>query len=362
MKKLFAILSIVLCLFMLAGCMGTPVIYHIDCDCPQDDNTPDKPDDDIPNTNIPTPEGALKTGLALVAGAGESFSATADKNGEGKYDVTMVAVLVDDNGLIQACLIDGIAASVKFDAAGKIQGDISAAVKTKNELGSSYGMVAWGGAIAEWDAQAKALADFAVGKTAAELRAGAVDETGKAPAGSDLASSATIYLGGYVSAIEKAVANAKHLGAKGGDTLKMACTASVSSSSDVNDKGTGTTQLDVDVTALTMGDGVITSCAFDAVQAKVNFDAKGTVTGDPSAAIKTKNELGSSYGMVAWGGAIAEWNVQAASLAAYVTGKTPAQVADIAVTETTAPAEDDLKSSVTIAIAGFKALIAKAAQ
>ena len=66
--------------------------------------------------------------------------------------------------------------------------------------------------------------------------------------------------------------------------------------------------------------------------------------------------------MVAWGGAIAEWDAQAAAYASYITGKTPAEVAGIAVTETTAPAEADLATSVTISIGGFQALIAKAMQ
>ena len=70
--------------------------------------------------------------------------------------------------------------------------------------------------------------------------------------------------------------------------------------------------------------------------------------------------LGEQYGMVAWGGAIAEWNQQATSFAAYITGKTAAEVAGIAVNEGTKPTEADLATSVTIAIGGFQALIAKA--
>lgn len=66
--------------------------------------------------------------------------------------------------------------------------------------------------------------------------------------------------------------------------------------------------------------------------------------------------------MVAWGGAVVEWNQQAASFASYVTGKTADEVAGIAVNEKTAPAEADLATSVTIAIGGFQALIAKAMQ
>ena len=41
MKKFLAILSLVLCMCILGGCMGTPVIYHGNCDCPtQGGNTP----------------------------------------------------------------------------------------------------------------------------------------------------------------------------------------------------------------------------------------------------------------------------------------------------------------------------------
>ena len=66
--------------------------------------------------------------------------------------------------------------------------------------------------------------------------------------------------------------------------------------------------------------------------------------------------------MVAWGGAIAEWDAQAAAFAAYVTGKTPEEVSGIAVDAGTKPTGEDLTASVTIAIGGFQALVEKAAQ
>ena len=363
MKKFTLLMTLLLVAALLAGCAGTPVVYYTDCTCPVDSHVAvEAPAATEAEPEDPAVEGALKTGMALIAGISDSKSATAEENGEGKYDVTMVAVLVDDNGVIQDCIIDGIAASVKFDAAGVITSDLTAAPQTKNELGENYGMVAWGGAVAEWDAQAAALASFAVGKTVEELRSGAIDETGKAPAGTDLATQATIYLGGYVAAIEQAVANAQHLGAQGGDTLKMAAITGIGSSASADAENAGNAQLDVDLAVLTMNGETITSCVIDSVQAKVAFDATGTVTSDVSAAVKTKNQLGSDYGMVAWAGAVAEWNEQAASFAAYITGKTAAEVAGIAVNEGTKPTEADLAASVTIAIGGFQALIQKAAQ
>jgi len=350
MKKSIALfLTLVLLAGLLAGCAGTPVVYYTNCTCPAGGHTP------TPEATRPTPaEGAVKTGLAVITSVAKSENAK-----QADYDVTLVAVLVDDDGIIQDCIIDSIGTKVTFDAAGKITSDLSAQILSKNELGDDYGMKAYGGAKYEWYQQAGALADYAVGKTVAELKNGAIDESGKAPAGSDLASTATIYLGGYVSAIEAAVNGAQHLGAQAGDELKLAAISAIDSSTSATAEKNGTAQLDCNVTAITVKDGIITSCAIDAVQAKVSFDAAGTITSDLTAAVKTKNQLGKDYGMVAWGGAKYEWNQQAASFADYVTGKTGAQVAGIAVSEGK-PADADLAASVTIAIGGFQALIAKA--
>ena len=359
MKRYFVLIAFLLIASLMAGCAGTPVVYYSDCTCPTGSH------EEIAvnvETTAPAAEGALKTGLSIVTNVGDSKSAAGEENGEGKYDVTMVAVLVDDHGVIQDCIIDGIAASVKFDASGVITTDLTAPIQTKNELGANYGMVAYGGAVAEWDEQAAALASFAVGKTVEELRNGAIDETGKAPAGSDLATSATIYLGGYVSAIEKAVAGAAHLGAQAGDSLKLASMNAVDSSAAATAEKAGTAQLDATVTAMTMNGDIITSCVIDSVQAKVSFDAAGAITSDVAAPVQTKNELGENYGMVAYAGAIAEWDEQAAAFASYITGKTAEEVMGIAVTETTKPADADLAASVTIAIGGFQQLIQKAAQ
>ena len=71
---------------------------------------------------------------------------------------------------------------------------------------------------------------------------------------------------------------------------------------------------------LTRKDGVITSCYIDSVQAKGNFDTTGTITTDLSAPIQTKYQLGENYGMVAGGGAIAEWDAQVKAVADYAVG------------------------------------------
>lgn len=355
MKKYLSLFAaVMLLLSLLTGCVGTPVVIQ-DCTCPSDGET-------IPTTPAaPVGEGAVKTGLAVITTATDSTSATADAAGSIKFDSTLVAVAVDDQGVITSCIIDSIPATVNVDATGAITSDINAAVPTKNELGADYGMVAWGGAIAEWDSQVAALCHYAVGKTVEELKTGAIDETGKAPAGSDLASSATIYLGGFVSAIERAVNEATHLGAQADDEMRLVTLNKLSASTNATADSEGCVQLDSDVAVVTSKDGVITSCIIDSVQAKVAFDTTGTITTDLTKEFLSKNEQADGYGMVAWGGAMVEWNVQAASSASYVTGKTAAEVAGIAIDEATKPADgSDLSSSVTISVGGFQALIAKA--
>ena len=379
MKKILALcLTIAMATMLFTGCAGTTVVIgECTCPCVTEDAAPAATEATtdasaeaaVPETlpayeETPAADGAVKTGLAVSTNISESASATADAAGVAKYDVTLAAVTVDDNGVIQSCVIDSIPASVNFDATGAITTDLATAIATKNEQGENYGMVAWGGAIAEWDAQVKAVADYAVGKTVDELKNGDIDmTTGKAKDGSDLSSSATIYLAGYVYAIEAAVNNAQHLGANAGDELVLTTMNKISSSTPATAEAAGNAQLDADIAVLTTKDGKITSCYIDSLQAKVAFDTTGTITTDLTAAVQTKNALGENYGMVAWGGAIAEWDAQVAAFASYITGKTADEVAGIAIDEGTKPADGtDLKTSVTIAIGGFQALIAKAMQ
>ena len=61
---------------------------------------------------------------------------------------------------------------------------------TKMELGDDYGMVAYGNAIAEWDAQSKAFSEYVVGKTAAEV---AAIETTENDHGYSVAADETLY-------------------------------------------------------------------------------------------------------------------------------------------------------------------------
>mgnify|MGYP002508444590 CR=1 FL=1 len=68
MKKIALLLVVCMVATMFAGCAGTPVVYE--CTCPTEtvEAVPEAP----AATEAPAVEGALKTGLAVVANIGDS--------------------------------------------------------------------------------------------------------------------------------------------------------------------------------------------------------------------------------------------------------------------------------------------------
>lgn len=346
-KNLTMILVLTLVAALLAGCSGAQV--HI-CPTGEAEGTLQE---------IIPQEGALRTGLAVLASVADSASA-GEEEGTAKFDVTLVAVAVDDGGVIRDCAIDGVKTEVKFTSEGEITTPTSERALSKYELREDYGMKAYGGAKYEWYEQVQALADYAVGKTVEELKNGAVGQSGE-PGDADLASVATIYLGGFVQGIEEAAANARHLGAQAGDELVLTTVNSRSSSVSAMTNTDGKAQLDCNIAVVTMNGDTITSCLLDSLQAVVSFDGEGRILSDLTAPLLTKNALGEDYGMKMYAGSAYEWNEQAAAFAEYVTGKTPQEVEGIAVGERNQPVDADLASTVTISVGGFMELIRKAA-
>ena len=105
-------------------------------------------------------------GVAAITEAADS-TPVGEKDAQVKMYTNYGAAVVDKDGKILAALTDATQPVITADKDGKITGaDFKG---TKRELGADYGMVAYGNAIAEWDAQAKAFADYTVGKTASEV-------------------------------------------------------------------------------------------------------------------------------------------------------------------------------------------------
>ena len=369
MKKLFAILlAAILCLGLLAGCGQTTIIVNMDGEDDTPDATPTPevvptdPPADTPAPVVddtPLPEGQLKTGLALVSVVSSSSkAATAEANGVAQADTTFVAVLVDGDGVIQDCLIDCVQTKIEISAAGEIVTPANTAFDSKIVLDDAYDMRKASPIKAEWDEQANFLADYVTGKTIDEVKGIALDDGGK-PTDADITTGCTMNIAEIVTGIENAVANAKVLGANVGDTLYMNCNAIVSDSSKAaSADGDGNAQADVTVGAYTLNaDGVITSCYLDCVQAKIAVTAAGEIASEVGTSYDSKLVLDDAYDMRKASPIKAEWDEQAWAFCEYVTGKTPADVAGIAVDEATHPTDADLTAGCTMAVGAFIAVI-----
>ena len=303
--------------------------------------------------------GKVKTGLAVITELNKSTDAGA-KPGLAQIDSTVVAVTVDGNGKIVECVIEAVQSKINFDASGKLITPKDTMFRTKTELGEGYGMKKASKIGKEWKEQAAALSKYVVGKTVNEIKTIAVDAS-KHPTGSDLKASVTMSIGGYIAAIEKAVAQAQELGASSSDELGLGVVTNMGHSVNAGEKPGLAEGYSTYIAITKDSKGKITSCLIDASQGKVNFNTSGKITTDLKAGVKSKNELGEGYGMKKASKIGKEWNEQAAAFAKYVTGKTPSQVANIAVNKEGHPTGSDLLASVTIGIDDLKAALAKAA-
>ncbi len=300
----------------------------------------------------------VKTGLAVVSSVADS---TAVKDGKGSAiaNVTAVAVTVGADGKILKCVIDGIRAEVDFSDKGKLLTPATTIFKSKNELGEAYGVKKVSKIGKEWNEQAAAFAKYVVGKTSDEVKGIAVSSEGAAT-GSELTASVTVHVGDFITAVQKAVANAQDLGAKADDKLGLGIESSGEQSADAGDKD-GIAQVYSYYTASTFSaDSKITSCVIDATQNKVNFDKTGKITSDLKAEQKTKDELGDAYGMKKASKIGKEWNEEAAAFAKYVVGKTADEVKGIAINSEGESTDKGLTASVTISIGDFMKIIDKA--
>ena len=302
---------------------------------------------------------SAKTGLAVVSSISSSKEPS-DKDGTAQVDSIVAAVLVGEDGKILNCKIDTAQTKINFTSTGAISTPLDSEIKSKQEKGPEYGMKGVSGIGKEWNEQADALAAYVVGKTVDEIKAIPLNEEGS-PIGADLVSSVTVHINGYIEAIVKAVANAKDLGAKAGDTLGLGVTTNIANSKDATAEVEGKAQAYSHYAATTFSkDGKITSCYIDASQTSVGISAEGKITSDLNSTFKTKMELGPEYGMKGASGIGKEWNEQAEAFAKYVTGKTADEVKGMALNEG-APAGADIVSSVTIHVTDMISVVTKAA-
>ncbi len=303
----------------------------------------------------------LKTGLAVVSSAGSSKEATAEADGLAQVDSTAVAVLVDDKGVIKNCVIDVVQTKFNFSATGEITTDLGTTFVSKKELGDAYDMKKASPIGKEWYEQAEALEKYVIGKTLAEVKGISLDEG--YPSSEDLTSSVTMKIDSIIAAIEKAVNNAKDLGAKSGDTLGLGITSgSGNATKNVADGADGVVQAYSHYSAVSFDkSGKITSSIIDASQTNVSFNAEGKLTSDLKGDFKTKLELGNAYDMKKASPIGKEWFEQSEAFSNYMKGKKAADITGLKLEDGVAT-DSDLVSSVTITITDFVKSVEKAAK
>lgn len=315
--------------------------------------------------------GNVSTGLGIATSIGSSKPASADAGGTAQVDSTIAVVSYDASGKITKCSLDVAQTRVGFDATGAITADLSAPLKTKQELGADYGMTKASGIGKEWFEQAKAFSDWAVGKTLDQvkgLKVKQVDENHTAvPDVPELTSSVTITVGEYIKAIEKAMTSTSSAFSGSNYKTGLGVETKISSSKPASAEAAGVAQVDSAIAAVTLDkDGKIAACIIDAAQTRINFDAEGKITSDLGSEVRSKIELGADYGMLKASGIGKEWYEQIQAFAKWTIGKTPAEVSGLKVKQVddnhkAVPDVPDLTSSVTITVGDYIAAVMKAA-
>ena len=356
MKKLTAIvLTLLLCVGLLAGCGVTVVQYSPAAPSTDVEPTPSSE----PGDTAEVAEGELALGFYMTAayasGHSGSSSASADADGLAQANVDIYAVTINSEGVIVDCKIDAIQCKTNFNASGAITTDLTGEIRSKMELDDEYAMRGASSISAEWDEQVRALEEYCIGKTPDEVAGIAVDESGVAT-DADLVAGITMPLANFIDGVVAACNNARVNGAKEGDTLYLQQSSSYSSScADATADADGLAQVDVTAGAFTLSaDGTITDVDLDCVQTKINFNASGELTTEDGTTWTTKTDLEYEYNMVPASPIGKEWFEQTAFFEDYCRGKTVAEVAGISIdAETSHPTEADLITGCTMNVNAF---------
>lgn len=358
MKKLLALLMAGTLVFSFAACGNDNQAGN------DDDTQTENPggNDNSTDDNNEVGEASYKLGMGIVVSMDSSAA------GNAQVDATVATVVTDENGVIVKCELD--CAQTKMSVADGIAGIDAVDTRTKMEKGSDYGMVAYGAAIAEWDAQAQAFADYVIGKTASEvtgLETEVNEEGHTVSTDPELLAGCTMSIADFQEAVAKAC-NDEYAKEFTADQFKLGLSVITevdASSKDATAEEDGAANMYTDFAAVVVdADGVILADLLDVIQPKITFDAAGEITSTTFNG--TKKELKENYGMVAYGNAIAEWNDQATTFENYVVGMTPADAAAIPTNlndeghYVVTDADPDLLAGCTMSVATFQEGLEKA--
>ena len=360
MKKAIALVMAACLAFGLVACGGASSTATSTSTASSAASTSEAASSEAASSEAAT-EAGVKTGMAIVSSTSVS-DADADTDGKAQVDSTVAAVLVGEDGKIISCKLDVAQNKVAVKADGSF--DTTATFKSKQELKEDYNMKGASPIGKEWYEQANAFADYVVGMTAEEVRAIETNpDAHNGPVDADIAASCTMSVTDFIEAIAQATENAQALGAFADDTLALGLCTEMSSSSvqPADNEGEGLVQTDTTYAAVTTdADGKITSSIWDCTQAKFDVTEAGEVTSKGD--IVSKQDQKEAYNMKGASPIGKEWYEQANAYAAWLVGKT---AADVAAVETDAeghngPTDADIAASCTMNVLDFNAAVEKA--
>lgn len=360
MKKAIALVMAACLAFGLVACGGASSTATSTSTASSAASTSEAASSEAASSEAATETG-VKTGMAIVSSTSVS-DADADTDGKAQVDSTVAAVLVGEDGKIISCKLDVAQNKVAVKADGSF--DTTATFKSKQELKEDYNMKGASPIGKEWYEQANAFAEYVVGMTAEEVRAIETNpDAHNGPVDADIAASCTMSVTAFIEAIAQATENAQALGAFADDTLALGLSTEFSSSAvqPADNEGEGLVQTDTTYAAVTTdAEGKITSSIWDCTQAKFDVTEAGEVTSKGD--IVSKQDQKEAYNMKGASGIGKEWYEQANAYAAWLAGKT---AADVAAVETDAeghngPTDADIAASCTMNVLDFNAAVEKA--
>lgn len=278
-------------------------------------------------------------------GMGTVASASAKGSDSAKSTVTTAAVITDADGKIVSCVLDCGDFSISYDDA---KAGTSGAYLTKNELGDSYNMVTYGGAIAEWYKQAESFCEYVKGLDLEAVKALKLDDSTKAT-DADLLAGCTIAIGDFKEALVKALEDkgAVKFESDKAPELSFAMMNADTLGAEGED-GTVSVKMTTSLFAAATLEGKVLAAVTDVADAELAYGKDGKVA--KSEFKGTKRELGDDYNMVTYGGAKHEWYVQAENFCKFIVGKTASEVASIKMDDAGKAQDADLVAGCTIAI------------
>lgn len=146
-------------------------------------------------------------GLGVYTTISGAKNATVEKDGQYEVLSNVCAVVLDNEGKIVDVWFDVAQTKVAFNAAGEVKTEKGTIVKSKFDLKEDYGM-GRRAAAGEWYVQARALEQYCIGKTVAEVLSTPLTASGT-PDVADLKTSCTIGVTDMLLALAQAAANAR---------------------------------------------------------------------------------------------------------------------------------------------------------